>query len=269
MGGVLRKKASIALAFGVAACVGACSSGPISVGDDRAPVVALDSGQAPDVETIEAGSSDTFEGSDGVADGAIDPTVGGLIGVTSTCAKMVSNGLLSSTPGKTPDVAVCGLSTAVFWKSGLAVLCAGKATTTCNSTTDPQFQSNTTAKDSNGDSLDAAALPYVEVSARNMTFDYQVAGLYIGSVVAVIYKDRVAYGIVGSVGVPNVIGDASYAMASALGIDPDPTNGGVGTNVVTYVAFTGLNAVVTTNENHDEAVSIGQAHAAALIQAGK
>ena len=152
----------------------------------------------------------------------------------------------------------------------MAILCAGKSTTTCNTTTDPQFQNSTTAKDSTGASLDAAALPYVEVSARTMTFDYSVDGpLKMGSVVAVVYRDRVAYGIVGTVGVPDVIGDASYAMAAALGINPDPMVGGVPTNTVTYIAFTGPGPVVTMNEDHDEAQRIGEAAAAALIQAGK
>jgi hypothetical protein len=265
MGGVLRKKPSVALAFGGTLCIAACSSGRISVGDDRAPVVAIDSGQMPDVGTDDAiADSNNAD----VADG--NPTAVGLAGITSACARPVSKGLLQSRPGRTPDVQVCGLSTAIFWRSSMAILCAGKSTTTCNSTTDPQFQNSTTAKDSTGASLDAAALPYVEVSARTMTFDYSVDGpLKMGSVVAVVYRDRVAYGIVGTVGVPDVIGDASYAMASALGINPDPMNGGVATNTVTYIAFTGPNAAVTVNEDHDEAQRIGEAAAAALIQAGK
>jgi hypothetical protein len=152
----------------------------------------------------------------------------------------------------------------------MAILCAGKTTTTCNATTDPQFQSSTTAKDSLGASLDAAAVPYVEVSAKSVNFDYAIdAGLKMGTVVAVVYRDRVAYGIIGTVGVQDVIGDASYAMAVALGINPDPMNGGVATNAVTYVAFTGPNSVVTANEDLDEAQRLGQAAAAALIQAGK
>ncbi len=198
MGGVLRKKASVALAFGGTLCIAACSSGRISVGDDRAPVVAIDSGQMPDVGTEDA-MADSNNAD--VVDG--NSTAVGLAGVTSACARPVSKGLLQSRPGRTPDVQVCGLSTAIFWRSSMAILCAGKSTTTCNTTTDPQFQNSTTAKDSTGASLDAAALPYVEVSARTMTFDYSVDGpLKMGSVVAVVYRDRVAYGIVGTVGVP-------------------------------------------------------------------
>ena len=53
---------------------------------------------------------------------------------------------------------ICQLSSAIFWKSGLAVLCSGKSTTICNSSTDPGFQGYTRALDSLGGYLDAAAL---------------------------------------------------------------------------------------------------------------
>jgi hypothetical protein len=38
---------------------------------------------------------------------------------------------------------------------------------------------------------------------------------------------------------------------------------------VTYVAFTGRSAVVTTMEDHAEAVRIGQTAASVLIQTGR
>ena len=100
-----------------------------------------------------------------------------------------------------------------------------------------------------------------------MKFDYLAAGLHLGSVVAVVYKDQLQYGIIGTVGQQDIIGDASYAMAFALGISPNPVTGGVQTNSVTYIAF--KNVAVTVNENHDEAVRLGTAAASALIQAGK
>jgi hypothetical protein len=276
MGGVLLEKASVALAFGVGLCVAACSSGRISVGNDPAPIPIIDSGGSREVGIDVASAidaSDSAPASDSatdVADGASGPTAGDLIAITSSCVKQISTGPLSSGPNRMGDVTVCGLSSAVFWKSRMAILCAGKTTTTCNPMTDPQFQSSTIAKDSTGASLDAAVVPYVEVSAKSVNFDYALdAGLKMGSVVAVVYKDRVAYGIIGTAGVTDVIGDASYAMASALGINPDPTSGGVATNAVTYIAFNGPNSVVTVNEDLGEAERLGQAAAAALIQAGK
>jgi hypothetical protein len=93
----------------------------------------------------------------------------------------------------------------------------------------------------------------------------------MGSVVAVVHRDKLTleYGIVGTEGQADIIGDASYAMAKSLGVDPDPVSGGVQTIVVTYIVFNNPSVAVTANENHDEAVTLGQAAAAALVQAGK
>jgi Fungal chitosanase of glycosyl hydrolase group 75 len=261
---VIPDSAIFALASGASIFTVACSSGPISVGDNRV----ITDASGTDAGTGGGGGGGPMDAPNGAADtaDAIAPRPGDLVGVTSSC-NPISTGFLRSRPGATPDVSICGLSTAVFWTSGLAVLCAGKTTTTCNSMTDPQFQSTTTAKDSLGGNLDAAALPYVEVSAPTPTFDYRAAGLTMGSVVAVVYKDKLEYGILGTVGQPDVIGDASYAMANAVGLSPDPVTGGVQTNSVTYIAFKGV--FVNMNENHDEAVRLGTAAASALIQADK
>jgi len=249
----------------VIATVG-CSSGQLSVGDDRQPVVVVDSGGA--IPDVGADTVDAATGLDALnATEAGSVTAGNLRALTGTCAKQISNGLLASKPNATPDVAICQLSSAVFWKSGLAVLCAGKSTATCNATTDPQFQASTAGKDSLGDSLDAAAVRYVEVSAKSPTFDYAADGnLAMGTVVAVIYGDRLQYGVIGAVGVRDVIGDASYAMAKDLGMNPDPQVGGA-PNGVTYIAFPTV--IATMLENTDEAVRLGQAAAEALVKVGK
>jgi hypothetical protein len=70
--------------------------------------------------------------------------------------------------------------------------------------------------------------------------------------------------VLGDVGPTAEIGEASYAMASALGIDPDPSTGGVDGGVA-YIAFTGASAIVDPIEDHDDAVAVGVAHATALI----
>jgi hypothetical protein len=82
--------------------------------------------------------------------------------------------------------------------------------------------------------------------------------------VAVIYNDKIAYGILGDVGPTGILGEASYAMAQKLGINPSPTSGGVDSGV-TYVAFTGAAAVVTKNEDAVQAVELGQSRAAEFI----
>jgi hypothetical protein len=205
-----------------------------------------------------------------VTDAFAPPTAGDLVAITNTCVKQVSAALLKSKPGATPSVAICQLSNAIFWTSGLQVLCAGKSTTTCNASTDPQFQNSTTAVDSLGEYLDAAALPYVEVSAPTSNFDYRMFNVAMGTVVAVVHRQKLTleYGIVGTVGQNDTIGDASYRMAESLGVDPDPVMGGTN-NPVTYIAFQNPIVTVSMNENHDEAVRLGQAAAAALVQAGK
>ena len=65
-------------------------------------------------------------------------------------------------------------------------------------------------------------------------------------------------------GPDNIIGEASYAMATLLGIDPDPATGGTGSGV-TYIAFTGPTSVVNKIEDHAEAVRLGQMLAATLL----
>jgi hypothetical protein len=88
----------------------------------------------------------------------------------------------------------------------------------------------------------------------------------MGSVVAVLYQDHVEYGPLGDIGPTAIIGEASYAMAAALGMNPNPSSGGVGSGV-TYIAFTPTNAILDVIEDHEEAVTVGIAHAQALLAA--
>lgn len=53
-------------------------------------------------------------------------------------------------------------------------------------------------------------------------------------------------------------------MAESLGIDPDPSTGGVGSGV-TYIAFTGEGANVSPREDHAEAVRVGTSLAKKLV----
>lgn len=87
----------------------------------------------------------------------------------------------------------------------------------------------------------------------------------MGSVVAVIYRRRLVFGVLGDVGPRGNIGEASYAMAEELGIDPDPRAGGVDRGV-TYIAFTGERARVSPIESRDEAAAVGTERARALLE---
>ncbi|MFC8694111.1 glycoside hydrolase family 75 protein [Streptomyces parvus] len=133
-------------------------------------------------------------------------------------------------------VPVCGTRDAVFWKADMDIDCDGRKTRACNRKTDPYFLPETAFQSSRGEPLDSAALPHVVVPGPGKVWDYRKSGLTGGSVVAVVYRDLVRYGVIGDTGPTGIIGEASYAMAKALGIDPDPSTGGAESGV-TYIAF--------------------------------
>ena len=194
------------------------------------------------------------------------PDAGTLLGLLGSCMQ-ISNGLFAPQSGYPKDVPVCALKGAVYWRSEMAVDCDGKSTTACSAQTDPQFQGSTVGKDSAGNSLDAALVPYVEVPQVSALFDYRAAGLSMGSVVAVIYRGNLAYGVLGHEQGSDVIGAGSVAMAAQVGINPDPVKGGLQTEAVTYIAFTGAANTVPALEDVAGAAKLAQQAAAALIAA--
>ena len=225
-----------------------CDSGPAIVPDEA------DADAAPEAAAgLDAG--DAGDGGDAIAK---------LEALTANC-NQVSNGLYALNGGDTPTVPICGLGGAVFWKADMDIDCDGKVTTQCNSTTDPYFQNQTAATDSQGNPLDAANLPYVVIPGKSSRFDYGAAGLKMGSVVLVLYKGQVEYAVLGDVGPSADIGEASYATAKALGVNPDPKVGGVDAPDVLYVAFTGATGVASPIEDHAQAVTVGQQRLAQLV----
>ena len=194
---------------------------------------------------------------------APDP-IAALQALTASC-NQVSNGLYALNAGDTPTVPICGLTGAVFWKADMDVDCDGKQTTQCNSSTDPDYQNQTAAVDSQGNPLDAANLPYVVIPGKSTRCDYAAAGLKMGSVVLVMYQGQVTYAVLGDVGPSADIGEASYATAAALGANPDPKVGGIDAPDVLYVAFTGTSGVISPIEDHAKATSVGQTLLAKLV----
>jgi hypothetical protein len=186
-----------------------------------------------------------------------------LLAVAQNCKQLAGTTKFRTDSGNAQTVSVCGLSGAVWWKSDLDVDCDGGQSSACKN--DPDYQSGTAASDSKGHALNASVLPYVVIPQSSNGFNYKTAGLKMGSVVAVIYGGKVAYGILGDVGPAGVIGEASYAMAQQLGLNPSPTSGGADSGV-TYLAFTGASAVVSKNEENAQAVTLGQAAAQKVIQ---
>src|SRR5438105_943524 len=114
----------------------------------------------------------------------------------------------------------------------------------------------TSLSDSTGAPLVASTLPYAVIPLPSSRFSYTNAGIKLGAVIGVIYNNKIAYGIFGDEGPDDIIGEASYAMAALLGINPDPRNGGVDSGV-TYFTFTTNAAVVSPAENHNNAVTLG------------
>jgi hypothetical protein len=196
------------------------------------------------------------------------PTAAALLALLDPCMA-ISKEPLAPAAGRKKDVSVCAFGSAVYWKSELAVDCDGKRTDTCNTQSDPQYQGTTLGKDSAGNSLDAAVVPYVEVPKASTTFDYHAAGLSMGSVVAVIYKNLLSYGVIGQEQDPDTIGNASYAMAVQEGINPDPVNGGLQSEDVTYIAFAGASNTVPALEDVNAAAALAEKAASELIAAGR
>ena len=113
--------------------------------------------------------------------------------------------------------------------------------------------------------LNAATLPYYVLPKKGQYFDYSVNGIHGGQLGSVLYSNNMNYGVFGDEdGTPNQIGEMSYAMASSLGIDPDPANGGVDSGV-TYIIFTCSGSVVSPIEDQSQAVSMGNAAMTTLL----
>ncbi|MDH6630511.1 hypothetical protein M2271_008372 [Streptomyces sp. LBL] len=167
----------------------------------------------------------------------------------------VSRGRYRSDDGGPAMIPVCGTRDAVFWQGDMDIDCDGRPGRLCNRRTDPLFSDATAYQQSDGRQLSAEDLPYVVVPAPSRIWDHRASGVHGGSVVAVLHRDRVRYAVVGDVGPTDIIGEASYATAKALGIHPDPSGGGTDSDV-TYIAF--KDSRVTPIEDHARAVTIGE-----------
>jgi hypothetical protein len=206
----------------------------------------------PNVDSLIVGDS-------GGGSGA--PSASELLSKLTACSQ-ISSGKYKTDSETSRTIPVCGLSDAVFWKADMDIDCDGQRTSQCNENTDCCFQADTAFHQSDGKPLNAAALPYVVVPSPSSTWDYRKFGIAGAGVVAVIYNNQVTYAVVGDTGPTDIIGEASYATASSLGINPDPSNGGTDSGV-TYLFF--KNSKVTPIESHANAVSTGEALARQFV----
>ncbi|GGP58937.1 glycoside hydrolase family 75 protein [Streptomyces melanogenes] len=184
-----------------------------------------------------------------------------LLARVKTCDQ-ISQGRYRTDSESAATVAVCDMNGAVFWKADLDIDCDGRPTTACNRGTDRSFHGDTAFHQSDGRPLSAEKLPYVVVPGSSSIWDHGSSGIKGGGVAAVIYKGRVEYAVVGDTGPSKVIGEASYATAKALGMDPDPATGGADSGV-TYILF--KNSQVKPIESHNAAVSLGEALARQFV----
>jgi hypothetical protein len=182
------------------------------------------------------------------------PTAAELLAKVTGCSQ-ISTGLYKSDSEAGRTIPVCGKNGAVFWKGDMDIDCDGQRTTQCNENTDCCFLPDTAFHQSDGRPLNAATLPYVVVPSPSGTWDYRQFGISGAGVVAVIYNNKVLYAVVGDTGPSDIIGEASYATASNLGINPDPSNGGTDSGV-TYIFF--KNSSVSPIEDHNKATTTGQ-----------
>ncbi|MFJ8005203.1 glycoside hydrolase family 75 protein [Streptomyces fagopyri] len=177
----------------------------------------------------------------------------------------VSKGRYRTDEGTRAEIPVCGAPGVVFWKADMDIDCDGRPGDLCNRRTDPLFSAATAYRQTDGRYLSAETLPYVVVPAPSGVWDHRDQGIGGGSVVAVIYRDRVQYAVVGDTGPRHIIGEASYATAKALGIRTDPRHGGTASGV-TYIAF--RDSQVKPIEDHAAAVAEGERLARLFLREG-
>lgn len=186
-----------------------------------------------------------------------------LAALTAGC-QVASSGRYATDDGLAPTIDICKLNGAFFWKSDMDVDCDGQTTPECNLGTDPAYQNQTSFTQSDGQPLIAARLPFVVVPLPSSRFDYMAADIRPGALAIVLYAGQLSYGVFGDEGPDNIIGEGSYAMAKSLGIDPDPSTGGVDSGV-TFFLFTGAAAVVDPIESTTAAQALGPNLAAQLL----
>jgi hypothetical protein len=189
------------------------------------------------------------------------PTASQLLAKTNSCS-VASKGRYATDDGAASTVNLCKSGSAYFWKADMDIDCDGITTSNCNKSRDPWYQPQTSFQTSNGRSFQADKTHYFVIPLPSSRFNYSSAGIKPGTVAAVIYNNKVVYAVFADEGPDNIIGEASYATARDLGINPDPANGGVDSGV-TYIVFKGN--VPSPVEDNNAITAKGQAAANAWL----
>jgi hypothetical protein len=192
---------------------------------------------------------------------AAAPTAGQLLAKTNSCS-VASQGKYKTDEETGSTINICKSGSAYFWKADMDIDCDGVATSVCNSSTDPWYQGQTSFQTSAGRSFTASSTHYFVIPLPSSRFNYSNAGIRPGTVAAVIFNNKIVYAVFADEGPNSIIGEASYATARDLGINPNPENGGTDSGV-TYIVFKGN--VPSPVENNGAITTKGQSAAAAWL----
>jgi hypothetical protein len=183
--------------------------------------------------------------------GGVTPTQ--VLAALGSCTRI--GGDYAKDVGGTANISICQTRNVIWWTADMDIDCDGGRGSVCMS--DPDYMPDTSGVDSHGAALDASTLPFIVIPLASTRFRYADYGIRTGQVALVVYNGHMQFGIFGDAGPSSILGEASYAMAAALGIPNNPSTGGVDSGV-TYLVFTDATARVAHNESNAEAVSIGQ-----------
>jgi hypothetical protein len=267
--------AVVVAAFGLAlpsACGGSAAkpeAGTISIETPDGAGVADDAGGRDGGDADGVLGADAPLGGDAVpGDGAAPdassgaPTAAQLLALTGHCTNVVSDHPYATDDGAVANIDICGLPGAVFWTADMDIDCDGRNVGDGKCPGDDCcYQPATAFTTKAGRALAASVTPYVVIPT-----DFRPDGLAGGAVVAVIAGGNVQYAVFGDTGPDNIIGEASYACAAALGINPDPGKGGTD-GPVTYIAFLGSDAIPADIEDQAATRQLGESLAATLVRA--
>jgi hypothetical protein len=203
-------------------------------------------------------------GADSAGDTAAAPEVNPstLKAALGDCSVLPGTSKFAANDGDPPTVPLCAAPGVVWFAADFDVDCDGGTAAAC--TADPYYQAETSATDSHGRPLDASTLNFAVLPLDSNGFSMSGEDLHLGSVVAVLWKGRLAWAVVGDRGPRGAVGEGSYALAEALGVDPDPVSGGA-EGGATWIFFTGAEAVVSPIEDEAAAATLGEAQALALL----
>ncbi len=192
------------------------------------------------------------------------PTAAQLLAKVAGCTS-ASNGKYGTDEGGPSTVSICKTQNAYHWTSDMDIDCDGVTTSHCSHTTDPAYYNQTSFQTSTGGNFTADVTHYFVVPLPSSRFNYTSAGIKPGNVGAVIYHNKLVYAVFADEGPDDIIGEASYATAVALGIGPNPATGGT-EGPVTFIVFTGT--VPKPVENNATIDSVGATAAAAFVGTG-